>query len=117
MEDNKRFKIVNDAETRSEVAANIREQYPDRYPVIVEKDPNARMFLHIEKKKYLAPGNITLSKFMKKVREHIEIQPQDPLAVMVESGGMVSGNSKMSDIYEDFKDEDGFLYILVSSDV
>lgn len=112
-----RFKALNPYETRKEVAGKIREQYPDRYPVIVELDPRATKTLIITKKKFLAPGDIPLNKFMLEVRKVIQMGRQDPLAVMVESGQMVSGDTKMSDLHDRFKDPDGFLYILFSGDV
>jgi hypothetical protein len=112
-----RFRTQNTYEIRKEVAGKIREQYPDRYPVIVELDPRATKSLVISKKKFLAPGDIPLNKFMLEVRKVIRMGRQDPLAVMIESGQMVSGDSKMSDLYNSFKDPDGFLYILFSGDV
>ena len=112
-----RFRSLNPYETRKEVSAEIRRLYPDRYPVIVEHDPNAVKPLVILKKKFLAPGDIPLNKFMLEVRKVIRIGRQDPLVVMVESGQMVTANSKMSELYDRFKDPDGFLYILFSGDV
>ena len=111
------FKSQNTYETRKEVARRIREQYPDSYPVIVELDPRAQMILEITKKKFLAPGEIPLNKFMLEVRKVIKMGKQDPLAMMVESGQMVSANARMSDLWNRFKDPDGFLYILFSGDV
>lgn len=111
------FKSVNMYEMRKEVSAKIREQYPDRYPVIVELDPKATKKLEIEKKKFLTPGDIRLSIFMGEVRKVIRIGRQEPLAVMVESGHMISGDTPMSELYEQFKDPDGFLYILFSGDI
>ena len=110
------FKAINTFETRKEVAAKIREQYPDRYPVIVELDPRATKMLEITKKKFLAPGDIPLEKFMLEVRKVIKMGRMDPLAVMVESGQMITGASKMADLYDRFKDPDGFLYILFAGD-
>ena len=111
------FKSQNFYETRKEVAEKIREQYPDRYPVIVELDPRASKVLLILKRKFLVPGDIPLFKFMIEVRKLISIGRQAPLAVMVESGQMISGDTRMDVLYERFKDPDGFLYILFSGDV
>jgi GABA(A) receptor-associated protein len=112
-----RFKAQNTYETRKEVSAKIREEYSNRCPVIVELDPRATRNVWIKKKKFLAPLDMSLGKFMLEVRKVIVIGRQEPLAVMVESGQMISGDSKMGDLYERFKDPDGFLYILYSGDV
>ena len=112
-----RFKAQNTYDIRKEAATKIREQYPDRYPVIVELDHRAKEVLFIEKKKFLAPADMPLCKFMLEVRKVIRMGRQAPLAVMVESGQMVSGNDTISVLYERFKDPDGFLYILFSGDL
>ncbi len=58
-------------EQRCEVSAKIVEQYPDRVPVIVERDPKARI-ADIDKKKFLAPGDIGMAKFISEIRKHIK---------------------------------------------
>jgi GABA(A) receptor-associated protein len=112
-----RFKAQNAIELREKVSSKIREQYPDRYPVIVELDPKATKILQIKNRKFLAPGDAPLNEFMLEVRKAIDIGRQDPLAVMVESGRMVAADMRMAQLYEEFKDPDGFLYILYSGDV
>jgi len=111
------LRLGDGTETRKEVSTKIREQYPERYPVIVELDPRATKKVVISKKKFLAPGDIPLSKFMVEVRKVIRMGRQDPLAVMVETGQMVSGDTMMEVLYDRFKDPDGFLYILFSGDL
>lgn len=51
--------------------SQIREQYADRVPVIVERNPTSRNLPDIDKKKFLAPADITVAKFISEIRKHI----------------------------------------------
>jgi GABA(A) receptor-associated protein len=62
--------LAHVAESRVEVSGKMREQYPDRIPVIVERDPKAR--IADIKKKFLAPADITMAKFISEIRKHIK---------------------------------------------
>ncbi|KVH95513.1 Autophagy protein Atg8 ubiquitin-like protein [Cynara cardunculus var. scolymus] len=78
------FKQEHDLEKRRAEAARIREKYPDRIPVIVEKAERSDV-PNIDKKKYLVPADLTVGAIM-------------------------------SAIYEEKKDEDGFLYVTYSGE-
>lgn len=109
------FKEQNTFESRVEVSAKIREQYPDRVPVIVERDPRARI-ADIDKKKFLAPADITMAKFISEIRKHIKLGRQESLFVFVENNVMPQPNATMSQVYAQHKDPDGFLYVVFSSE-
>lgn len=109
------FKDLNTFEQRRDVAAKIVEQYPDRVPVIVERDPKSRM-ADIDKKKFLAPADITVAKFISEIRKHIKLNRQESLFVFVAKNVMPQPNSTMSQIYAQHKDADGFLYVTYSSE-
>jgi GABA(A) receptor-associated protein len=97
------------------VSRKIVEQYPDRVPVIVEKDPRARLN-DIDKKKFLAPADISVAKFIGEIRKHIQLGRQESLFVFVADNVMPQPNSTMSQVYAQHKDEDGFLYIIYSAE-
>lgn len=112
-----RFKAQNTYETRKEVAAQLREQYPNRLPVIVELDPKAQTIIGIIKKQWLAPPEATLDYFALQTRHVIQIGRQELLAFMVESGDLIMGTDNMESIYKRFRDPDGFLYLNFTADV
>ena len=103
------------AEQRRDVSAKILEQYPDRVPVIVERDPKARI-ADIDKKKFLAPAEISVAKFISEIRKHIKLGRQESLFVFVANNVMPQPNSTMSQVYSQHKDPDGFLYVVYSSE-
>ncbi|ARF10020.1 autophagy protein Atg8 ubiquitin-like protein [Indivirus ILV1] len=107
----------NPFEIRAEVAKQIMEQYPDRYPLIVDFGHSNQNNIVIKKKKFLVPGNITLREFILIARKMIKIERNDmtvQLSVTV-AGHIVSQNNNITDLYARFKDLDGFLYIIISA--
>ena len=60
---------------RSAEAARIREKYPDRIPVICEKDPRSDI-PPVDKRKYLIPMDLTVGQFVYVIRKRISI-PSD----------------------------------------
>ncbi len=78
------------------------------------------MLLHsipdIDKKKFLAPADITVAKFVSEIRKHIKLGRQESLFVFVEGNVMPQPNATMSQVYAQHRDEDGFLYIVFSSE-
>mmetsp|Transcript_11985 Transcript_11985/g.16845 ORF Transcript_11985/g.16845 Transcript_11985/m.16845 type:complete len:120 (-) Transcript_11985:144-503(-) len=109
------FKQEHDPERRKEVALRIRQKYPDRIPVIVEKAPKSDA-PEIDKKKYLVPADITVGKFVYEIRKHMKLSPEKAIFLFVNNGVLPPTAALMADIYERYKDEDGFLYITYSGE-
>eukprot|EP00694_Reclinomonas_americana_P002464 EC787981.1.p1 GENE.EC787981.1~~EC787981.1.p1 ORF type:complete len:111 (+),score=24.84 EC787981.1:43-375(+) len=66
-------------EERSAEAADIRQKFATRIPVIVEKDRRCGL-PDIDRTKYLLPGDLLFSQFIQVVRKRIEMPPT-PCAV------------------------------------
>jgi GABA(A) receptor-associated protein len=109
------FKAEHSLEKRKEVADKIRAKYPDRIPVIVEKAPKSDA-PDIDKKKFLVPQDITVSKFVYEIRKHMsKLNPEKAIFLFV-NDILPPSSELMSRIYEKYKDEDGFLYITYSGE-
>ena len=129
----------------------IREKYPDRIPVIVEKAGRSDI-PDIDKKKYLVPGDLTAGQFVYVIRKRIKLSPEKAIFIFVNNILPPTGEfgtpppvqrrtrthttrrllltrcspltppphthtaALMSSIYEEHKDEDGFLYIVYSGE-
>jgi GABA(A) receptor-associated protein len=108
-----KFKDEHPFEKRKAEAERIRQKYNDRIPVrlpapapsctanrvqvICEKVEKSDIAT-IDKKKYLVPADLTVGQFVYVIRKRIKLSPEKAAALM-------------SSIYEEHKDEDGFLYI------
>ncbi|KAI5013140.1 hypothetical protein ZWY2020_028094 [Hordeum vulgare] len=108
------FKTEHPLERRQAESARIREKYADRIPVIVEKADKSDV-PEIDKKKYLVPADLTVGQFVYVVRKRIKLSPEKAIFVFVNST-LPPTASLMSAIYEENKDEDGFLYMTYSGE-
>ncbi|KAK1438742.1 hypothetical protein QVD17_04552 [Tagetes erecta] len=108
------FKQEHDLEKRRAEAARIRDKYPDRVPVIVEKAERSDV-PNIDKKKYLVPADLTVGQFVYVIRKRIKLSAEKAIFIFVDNALPPTG-AIMSSIYEEKKDEDGFLYVTYSGE-
>jgi len=109
------FKNDHPLEKRREVAERIRSKYQDRIPVIVEKAPRSDA-PDIDKKKYLVPADITVGKFVYEIRKHMNKVNAEKAIYLFVNNTIPPTAALISQIYERYKDEDGFLYITYSGE-
>lgn len=108
------FKHEHPLEKRQAEAQRIREKYPDRIPVIVEKAEKSDIS-DIDKKKYLVPADLTVGQFVYVIRKRIKLSPEKAIFIFV-NNVLPPTAALMSAIYEEHKDDDGFLYIAYSGE-
>jgi GABA(A) receptor-associated protein len=108
------FKLEHPLEKRQAEANRIREKYPDRIPVIVEKAERSDI-PDIDKKKYLVPADLTVGQFVYVVRKRIKLSAEKAIFIFVKNT-LPPTAALMSSIYEENKDEDGFLYMTYSGE-
>lgn len=108
------FKVDHPIENRKNESTKILFKYPNRIPIIVEKSNNCDL-PDISKKKYLVPTEMTMSQFLYVVRKRIELEPSKSLFIMV-NDHLVPSAKSLGVIYEDDKDDDGFLYMVYSAE-
>ncbi|XP_034897582.1 autophagy-related protein 8f [Populus alba] len=111
---NSYFKQEHGLEKRRAEAARIREKYPDRFPVIVEKAERSDI-PNIDKKKYLVPADLTVGQFVYVIRKRIKLSAEKAIFIFVDNVLPPTG-AIMSAIYVEKKDEDGFLYVTYSGE-
>ncbi|KAG8637017.1 autophagy-related protein 8C-like isoform X1 [Manihot esculenta] len=109
------FFLFNDIpERRQAESARIREKYPDRIPVIVERAERSDI-PDIDKKKYLVPSDLTVGQFVYVVRKRIKLSAEKAIFIFVKNV-LPPTAAMMSAIYEENKDDDGFLYMTYSGE-
>ncbi|KAF2168079.1 hypothetical protein M409DRAFT_65614 [Zasmidium cellare ATCC 36951] len=109
-----RFKDEHPFEKRKAEAERIRQKYADRIPVICEKVEKSDIAT-IDKKKYLVPADLTVGQFVYVIRKRIKLSPEKAIFIFVDEV-LPPTAALMSSIYEEHKDEDGFLYITYSGE-
>ncbi|KAJ8871362.1 hypothetical protein PR048_027679 [Dryococelus australis] len=109
-----RYKEEHSFEKRKEEGRRVRQKYPDRIPVIVEKTPWAKIS-QIDKNKYLVPMDLTVGQFYFMIRKRINLRPEDALFFFV-NDSIPSISVTMGTLYNEHHEEDSFLYISYSDE-
>ncbi|KAF3483556.1 uncharacterized protein GIQ15_02880 [Arthroderma uncinatum] len=109
-----KFKDEHPFEKRKAEAERIRQKYADRIPVICEKVEKSDIAT-IDKKKYLVPADLTVGQFVYVIRKRIKLSPEKAIFIFVDEV-LPPTAALMSSIYEEHKDDDGFLYITYSGE-
>ncbi|EGG20209.1 MAP1-LC3 domain-containing protein [Cavenderia fasciculata] len=116
----KSFQNEYSLEKRKHISAKIRNRYKDRLPIIVERAPNSNI-PEIPKKKFLAPCDMVVSKFLMEIRKHLaetggQMNDKTAIFLFVNNNVLPPSSNQISTIYELYKNEDGFLYITYSGE-
>ena len=110
------FKDTQTFECRKNEANRVRSKYPNRIPVIVERANNCNEIEIIDKRKYLVPTDLTMGQFIYVIRKRLKtLSPEKALFVFV-ANIMPPTGENMAVLYQNNKDEDGFLYITYSGE-
>tara|TARA_Y100000817_G_scaffold304092_1_gene286720 strand:- start:1490 stop:1843 length:354 start_codon:yes stop_codon:yes gene_type:complete len=112
--DHSDFKRKNSFEKRYQESKNILAKYPERIPIIVEKYEGCEL-PEIDKLKYLVPKDMTMPQFIFVIRKRIKLDPSQTLFVMV-NNTLVGSSKLISEIYDELKDKDGFLYVTYTNE-
>ncbi len=103
-------------QSRRKQSGDLLKKYPQKVPIILEKDPKCNI-TEIKKKKFLCPIRQTISHFNAIIRGSAELDPTEALFLLVNGNNSIIGDVSMGEIYKKNKDEDGFLYIVYSSEL
>jgi len=67
------FQKNNSFEKRIAESNRVKIKYPDKLPIIIEKDINTKNINEIDKKKYLVPSDLTLGQLIFIIRKRLKI--------------------------------------------
>lgn len=109
-----RFKEEHTYENRVEESTRIRNKYPDRIPVIVEKLWKSHMN-DIDRNKFLVPSDLTVGQFVYVIRKRIRMEAEKALFIFVNKQIPCNGMN-ISQVYSTHRNSDGFLYLEYSEE-
>ena len=111
------FKMKNSPEKRIEQFEKIKKEYQNKVPIIIERSQNCSINKFI-KTKYILSDDITMSEFIKIIREKLELEPERALFFLANGKYTVSGSEDLAQVYDKYKDsEDSFLYLTYSEEI
>lgn len=102
-------------EQRKHESTKITEKYPDRIPCIVENARNCTLPKH-DKKKFLVPRDITMGQFLYIIRRKFKLAPTKAVFIFVDGSILVPSSTNIGSVYNENKNDDGFLYLLISDE-
>lgn len=104
------------AEQRKNECISITKQFPDKIPIICEKDPKSKM-TELSKTKYLIHKEFTAGQLIFIIRKQITLEEKYAFFLFVGERRTITSDTLLFDLYERYKDpEDGFLYINYSEE-
>lgn len=107
------YKMQHSFEKRKEESTLLKQKYPDKIPVIIEKSDTS-LIQTMEKQKILLQKDITIGQFLYIIRKQIKLESTEALFLFVDNRYIPQTSKTISEIYNLYADKDGFLYITYS---
>lgn len=101
-------------EERKKESKNVLTRYPGKIPIIAEPSNKTNIPI-LDKQKFLVPGHITVGQFIYILRQRIKISTEKALFLFV-GDVLPTISSYMNELYDEYSDSDGFLYITYSGE-
>uniref|UniRef100_A0A672N584 Microtubule-associated proteins 1A/1B light chain 3C-like n=1 Tax=Sinocyclocheilus grahami TaxID=75366 RepID=A0A672N584_SINGR len=83
--------------------------------VIVERYLREKKLPLLDKTKFLVPHELTLGQFLSLLRSKIVLEASQALHLLISGKNMSCLSASMGEVYSQFRDPDGFLYITYAS--
>ncbi|KAH0622529.1 hypothetical protein JD844_024911, partial [Phrynosoma platyrhinos] len=101
--------------TRVEEVAGIRAKFPTKVPVIVERYQKEKYLPLLDKTKFLVPQELTMTQFITIIRSRMALSNTQAFYLLINNKSLASMSLTLAEIYRDYKDEDGFVYMTYAS--
>ncbi|CAI5770609.1 microtubule-associated protein 1 light chain 3 gamma [Podarcis muralis] len=109
------FKQRKSFATRVEEVAGIRGKFPTKVPVIVERYQKEKYLPLLDKTKFLVPQELTMTQFITIIRSRMALSSTQAFYMLVNNKSLASMSLTLAEVYQDYKDEDGFVYMTYAS--
>ncbi|XP_034241264.1 microtubule-associated proteins 1A/1B light chain 3A-like [Thrips palmi] len=93
----------------------VQAKYPGKIPVIVERFKKEKQLPLLSRTKFLIPDHLTVGYIIMQIRRMLQLNPTQAVFLLVNQRSMASQTMTMSQLYNQEKDPDGFLYIVYAS--
>jgi len=115
--DNRRipFKESRSLSVRKCEVQAIRQKFPTKVPVIVERYKKEQYLPVMDKIKFLVPEELTLSQLVNILRVRLRLRQNQAFFVFLSGGDIPALSSNLIQLHRCYKDVDGFLYLTYSS--
>ncbi len=99
-------------ENRTAEVYRLHSRHPDRIPIIIYPNPHNPHLKEIKQHKYLVPKDHTVGQLVYIVMRKINGSPENTYFFYTKHQTLLSTAQLISQVYEQYHDDDGFLYIV-----
>ena len=111
------YKEAHNEYIRKKEAEKIIKKYVTRVPIILERSNNCNDNTpYLDKRKFIVPKMITLSSFLFFIRKRMKLEKELGLFFLVDDAYLPINSQLIVEIYNEYKHDDGFLYIKYSGE-
>ena len=96
---------------RQEKLGRLLSKNPEKVPIIFERHPLSKLDPSCRDVKFLSTKNLKLAEFTKQLREMWMIEADKSLFFSCNGKAMLNPDLLVGDIYDKFRENDGYLYI------
>ncbi|NXG62312.1 MLP3C protein, partial [Hemiprocne comata] len=101
--------------TRMHEVTQIQLKYPNKIPVVVERYQKEKTLPLLSRTKFLVAQDLPLSQLAVTLRTRLCLASSQTFYLLVDNKGLPNMAITMQELYQDNKDEDGFLYLTYAS--
>ncbi|VDO95945.1 unnamed protein product [Soboliphyme baturini] len=111
------YKSLKSFEARQAEVSAAKINFPLRLPLVVEKSSRESTLPTLRKIKFLVPPELTVSQFITILRSRMNIKQMESVFLLINGRTVVPMSATLSELYREFSEEDGFLYVTYISQV
>ena len=96
-------------ENRISASNKIINKFYSRVPIIVDSK------IILDKNKFIVPRDMIIAQFMYILRKKLDVNPGEAVFLLCRNNIVMTSDS-INTIYERYKEEDGFLYLIITKE-
>ncbi|TKR88051.1 hypothetical protein L596_012352 [Steinernema carpocapsae] len=110
-----RFKERKSLVQRKRLFKDGISRFPDKIPVIIERSFGEKHLPFIDRNQFLVHDHVSVAEITSIIRRRLHLLADQSLVIFVNETQIPSAMSGIRNVYEVYKDEDGFLYLSYAS--